>query len=66
MKLKGNEGLLAPILQRVYHCHTILKKIVNKEVLCNLQLSHKHSGHDFAKNGEKMWIRLYSGKALDN
>ena len=38
------------------------KKIVNKEVLCNLQLSHKHSGHDYAKNGGKMWIRLYSGK----
>ena len=34
------------------------KKIVNKEVLCNLQLSHKHSGHDYAKNGGKMWIRL--------
>ena len=49
MKLKGNEGLLAPILQRVYHCHTILKKIVNKEVLCNLQLSHKHSGLGYAQ-----------------
>ena len=53
MKLKGNEGLLAPILQRVYHCHTILKKIVNKEVLCNLQLSHKHSGLGYAQMVEK-------------
>ena len=29
--------------------HYFEKKIVNKEVLCNLQLSHKHSGLGYAQ-----------------
>ena len=46
MKLKGNEGLY----YKGFITVTLFwKKIVNKEVLCNLQLSHKHSGHDYAK-----------------